>query len=37
MPEGVRDGFVRSLPFKLTDAQRKAMDELFADIARDVR
>jgi ATP-dependent DNA helicase RecG len=36
MPDAVRDGFVRSLPFELTNAQRKAMDELFADIARDV-
>ena len=36
MPADVRDGFVKSLPFELTNAQRKAMAELFADIAKDV-
>ncbi len=36
IPTPVRDGFVRSLPFELTNAQRRAMDELFADIAKDV-
>lgn len=36
MPDGVRDGFVQSLPFELTNAQRRAMNELFADIAKDV-
>jgi ATP-dependent DNA helicase RecG len=36
MPTDVRDGFVKSLPFELTNAQRKAMAELFADIAKDV-
>jgi ATP-dependent DNA helicase RecG len=36
MPAAVSDGFVRSLPFDLTNAQQKAMTEVFADIARDV-
>ena len=36
MPPGTLDGFLKSLPFELTSAQRKAMAELFADIAKDV-
>ncbi|HET9476888.1 MAG TPA: ATP-dependent DNA helicase RecG [Dehalococcoidia bacterium] len=35
MPDTVRDGFVKALPFELTGAQRKAMDEVFADITQD--
>jgi ATP-dependent DNA helicase RecG len=36
MPDKVRDGFVSSLPFELTGAQKKAMAEVFKDIANDV-
>ncbi|MSQ12892.1 MAG: ATP-dependent DNA helicase RecG [Dehalococcoidia bacterium] len=33
-PEAVMQAFVRSLPFTLTAAQTKALDEVFADLAR---
>lgn len=36
MPTTVHDGFVRSLAFDLTNAQRRAMGEVYSDIARDV-
>lgn len=32
---GALDGFVQSLPFALTTAQRRAMAEVFADLSRD--
>ena len=31
-PEGVLEGFMESLPFELTSAQRRALDEILADI-----
>ena len=36
LPQPVRDGFVRSLPFDLTAAQRRAIDELLRDIGESV-
>jgi len=36
VPAAVREGFARSLPFELTDDQRRAMDEVFADISGDI-
>jgi len=36
LPQPVRDGFVRSLPFALTAAQRRAVDELLGDIGESV-
>jgi len=36
LPESVRDGFVRSLPFALTAAQRRATDEVLRDIGGSV-
>src|SRR2546428_10326566 len=36
MPETVREGFIQSLPFKLTADQRQAIDGLLADIGRNV-
>lgn len=36
LPQPVRDGFVRSLPFALTAAQRRAVDEVLRDIGESV-
>ena len=36
LPEAVRDGFVRSLPFQLTGAQRRAIADVLSDIGRAV-
>ena len=36
LPQSVRDGFERSLPFALTAAQRRAMDDLLRDVGRSV-
>jgi len=36
LPEAVRNGFARSLPFALTGAQRRAVDEVLRDIGRNV-
>ncbi|MCH6555625.1 MAG: ATP-dependent DNA helicase RecG [Chloroflexi bacterium] len=36
LPQPVRDGFVRSLPFDLTAAQRRAVDEVLRDIGESV-
>ncbi|MCH7998385.1 MAG: ATP-dependent DNA helicase RecG [Chloroflexi bacterium] len=36
LPQPVRDGFVRSLPFALTAAQRRAVDEVLSDIGESV-
>ncbi|MCH8919526.1 MAG: ATP-dependent DNA helicase RecG [Chloroflexi bacterium] len=36
LPQPVRDGFVRSLPFDLTAAQRRAIDEVLRDIGESV-
>ncbi|HSP54039.1 MAG TPA: ATP-dependent DNA helicase RecG, partial [Dehalococcoidia bacterium] len=36
MPDQARQGFTKSLPFRLTNAQRKAMDQIFVDIGRDL-
>lgn len=36
LPQSVRDGFVRSLPFALTAAQQRAVDEALRDMGRDV-
>jgi len=36
MPEAVREGFVRSLPFEMTSAQGRAIDTILADTNRDV-
>ncbi len=36
LPQPVRDGFVGSLPFDLTGAQRRAIDELLRDIGSSV-
>ncbi|MCH7522743.1 MAG: DEAD/DEAH box helicase, partial [Chloroflexi bacterium] len=36
LPQPVRDGFVRSLPFDLTAAQRRAVDEVLSDIGESV-
>ncbi len=36
LPQPVRDGFVRSLPFALTAAQRRAVDEVLRDIGENV-
>ncbi len=35
LPPGVQEGFLRSLPFELTGSQKKAVDQLLADIGRD--
>ena len=36
LSEAVRGGFIESLPFALTPAQRRAIDAVLADIGRDV-
>ncbi len=36
LPQPVRDGFVRYLPFDLTAAQRRAIDEVLLDIGENV-
>jgi ATP-dependent DNA helicase RecG len=36
MPHALRDGFIGSLPFEMTSAQRGAIDTILADIGRDV-
>jgi len=36
LPQPVRDGFEGSLPFALTAAQRRAMDDLLRDVGRSV-
>ena len=36
MPQSVLDGFLSSLPFELTGAQKKALGQLLEDLAHDV-
>jgi ATP-dependent DNA helicase RecG len=36
LPDTVRSGFLESLPFELTGAQRRAIDEVLSDIGGDV-
>lgn len=36
LPEGALEGYVAALPFDLTGAQRRAIGEVLADIAKDV-
>ncbi len=36
MPPATRDAFVASLPFELTQAQQKSLNQLLADLRRDV-
>jgi ATP-dependent DNA helicase RecG len=36
LPQSVRDGFERSLPFALTVAQRRAVEEVLRDVGRSV-
>ncbi len=36
LPDAVRSGFVGSLPFDLTSAQRRAIDEVLSDVAGEV-
>ncbi len=36
MSDTVRDGFIASLPFEITSAQRRAIDAILADVGRDV-